>query len=330
MGKTRVIMAALVAVVGLGLTACKPAPVADTGPPAWAYPLAPKGPPAKPSDAPFTVPDSALSLTKAQINLFNPPDWHPEDHPAMPEVVAKGRRPDVNACGYCHLPSGQGRPENAKLAGLPPAYFLRQMADFKSGARVSSVAHRGPLGGMVANAKAIHDDEAAQAAAYFASVAPRPSVKVIEAAMAPRTVDKGWILVLAPEGGTEPIGNRIIETPQSLELFEKRDGRSVILAYVPPGSLKKGRAIAAGRSGKPKLACVACHGEGLNGAGEIPGLAGRSPTYIVRQLYDFRTGGRHGEMAAAMQTVAKGLTPEEIVEVAAYLASAPPAKVAGG
>jgi len=112
--------------------------------PPWAYAL---NPPTTPGAAPAAPPDtsqkhvpgSSVALTLPQTrDLFNPPDWYPDDHPAMPEVVQHGRRPDVRACGYCHLPNGQGRPENASLAGLPAGYIVQQMADYKNGLRKTS------------------------------------------------------------------------------------------------------------------------------------------------------------------------------------------------
>ena len=58
-----------------------------------------------------TIPDSDQKFTLARINdQFNPPDWQPADHGAMPDVVAKGRKPNVMACAFCHTPTGQGRP----------------------------------------------------------------------------------------------------------------------------------------------------------------------------------------------------------------------------
>ncbi len=67
-----------------------------------------------------TVPDSRVSMPRSAINLNNgPPDWHPDGHPPMPELVATGGGDGVVACGYCHLPNGQGKPENAGLAGQP-------------------------------------------------------------------------------------------------------------------------------------------------------------------------------------------------------------------
>ena len=73
-----------------------------------------------------------------------------------------------------------------------------------------------------------------------------------------------------------------------------------------------------------RLGCAGCHGEGLHGADDIaPAIAGRSPSYLARQLYDFQQGTRHGEMAAAMQPVVAKLTGGDIVNLTAYAASLP-------
>lgn len=326
MRHARTAIIGMAACAGLWLTASfsHGAAAPDVQMPLWAYPLNP-APPAgtprvAPDPAPYSVPGSKLMFTRAEQNLFNPPDWHPEDHPVMPPIVAHGRRLDVYACAYCHLPSGQGRSENATLAGLPEAYFIQQMADIKSGVRTSTI-HRSPIDTMTIAAKAASDEEIAIAARYFARIKPRPHMKVIEARTVPRTVDKSWILALAPGGGMEPIGNRVIETPQDFELFEKRDGRALNLVYAPPGSLAKGRALASGRSGRAEVACVACHGQDLHGVGDIPGLAGRSPSYLARQLTDFRTGARAGPGAPPMKEVADHLSATDIVNLTAYMAS---------
>ena len=126
----------------LGLAALASVATAQTQvPPPWAYTVNPppasgaKPAPAAGDPAPRTVPGSRVSLTVAQTrDAFNPPDWFPDAHPPMPPSVAHGRKPELRACGFCHLVNGQGRPENASLAGLPAAYkpaglTARQLAD---------------------------------------------------------------------------------------------------------------------------------------------------------------------------------------------------------
>src|SRR5262249_29642583 len=77
-------------------------------------------------------------FTRKQINdYFNTPDWFPNDHPKWPAVVQYGRKP-VIACAFCHLGCGLGHPESANIAGLPAAYMIRQMAEFKRDARKHS------------------------------------------------------------------------------------------------------------------------------------------------------------------------------------------------
>jgi cytochrome c553 len=56
----------------------------------------------------------------------------------------------------------------------------------------------------------------------------------------------------------------------------------------------------------------------------VPGLTGRSPTYIVRQLYDFHSGARSGAGAELMKPIATQMTLRDMIDVAAYLASLAP------
>ena len=211
-------------------------------PPAWAYPVNPPDFKPPPDDGkPRQVPDSSASYSVAQTrDRFLAPDWHPADHPAMPEIVAKGRKPDVFACGFCHRADGPGGPENAGLAGLPASYIKQQMADFKNGTRKTSVPERGPPQLMIALAKAASEQEVQASAEYFAALKPSPLIKVVETETVPKTYVAGWFLADTGSGEREPIGNRIIEVPADVVQFENRDARSRFIAYVPIGSIKKG------------------------------------------------------------------------------------------
>lgn len=307
------------------------APAASAAPTqlAWAYPVNPPAQPGAQPPAPDTgehrLPASNKAFTRKQVtDLFNPPDWYPEDHPSMPQIVAHGRQPEVRACGYCHLPNGQGRTENASLAGLPAGYIVQQMADYRNGLRKSSEPKMGPPANMLALGKASTDEESRIAAEYFSKIKYKPWIRVTEAKMVPKTHVEGWILVPNEGGGEEPIGMRIVETPENHERFELRDSMSGFVAYVPTGSIKKGEELATkGGSGKT-LRCSICHGEGLKGLVNVPFLAGRSPSYIVRQLNDIKTGNRKGEWSPLMQEAVAKLTTEDMVYLAAYAASLKP------
>jgi cytochrome c553 len=298
---------------------------AEDGAPAWAYPLDPSFKFAPDDGKLRHVPESAAAFSVAQTrDRFFAPDWHPDDHPAMPEIVANGRKPAVFACGFCHRADGPGGPENASLAGLPAAYIIQQMADLKNGSRKTAVPERGPPQLMIGVAKAASDDEVQVSAAYFAALKPRATIRVIETDTVPKTFVAGSFLADAKSGENEPIGNRIIEIPEDFVQFENRDARSRFIAYVPPGSVNKGEALATKGVGNPAAQCATCHGPGLQGLGQVPALAGRSPSYFVRQLYDFKQGARAGANSALMRPVADALTADDMVALAAYAASLPP------
>ena len=294
-------------------------------PPAWAYPVNPPDFKPHPDDGVLRrVPDSAATYPLGQLrDRFIAPVWHPGDHPPLPQVVAQGRKPGVFACGFCHRADGPGGPENAGLAGLPAAYFIQQMADYKSGARKTSVPKRN-IDLMIALSKDITDAEVEAAAAYFAALQPRSNIKVVETDVVPKTTVAGWFLAAAKSGEKEAIGQRIIEVPEDVERFEHRDPRSQFIAYVPTGSIAKGAAlVGTGGAGKT-LQCAICHGQDLKGLGGVPSIAGRSPSYIVRQLYDIQNGARAGMATQLMTAAVANLTVDDMVSIAAYLASRTP------
>jgi len=297
----------------------------EDGPPAWAYPVAPPDFKPPPDDGKLRhVPDSEAAYGIPEMrDRFFAPDWHPGDHPPMPSIVAYGRKPEVFACGFCHRADGPGGPENASIAGLPTAYIVQQMADFKSGLRGTSVHERGPPNLMISLSKGITDAEIQAAADYFAGLKPRVTLRVVETDNVPKTYIAGLFLADANTGEKEPIGERIIEVPEDLHRFENRDARSRFIVYAPIGSIERGKALAAGGSGKT-IQCGTCHGSELKGVGEIPGIAGRSPSYFVRQLYDLKHGARAGAGSTLMKPVVEKLTTEDMIALAAYAASLTP------
>jgi cytochrome c553 len=315
-------------------TAANPAPPAGAGGAAGgagrggaAAPAAPAAP-AEDTDAIRHVPGSSQAFSIKQID--NAADWFPEDHPKMPDIVAKGHRPAINACGFCHYPNGKGRPNNAGPAGLPAGYILQQIQDFASGARTSWDKRKRNTGQMIDIAKALTPEEARAGAEYLASMKWTSWVKVVETDTVPKTryVGGGGGLCLPLQGaeaGMEPLGMRIIETPADVEQTEPlRNPRSGFIAYVPPGSLKKGEdLVVRGGPGKT-LACAACHGEGLKGTDTFPSLAGRSPSYLARQLSDFQHYTRVGPGATLMQPIVQKLNDEDILNITAYIASLQP------
>ena len=323
---TSIILFTLLSLLPLLLLTAADSP--DQKTPYWAYVLNPPADPTvpQPSSEPRHVPKSSASFTYAQTqDYFRVADWHPDGHPPMPPIVSSGRKPDVFACAFCHLPNGQGKPENSSLAGLPPAYILQQMADFKSGARKSSEPAHIPVATMISKvAISATPEEVQPAADYFASIKPKPWIRVVETESVPKTRPDHFILVPIPNSGDEPIGHRIIETTENFELTELRDDASPFIAYVPVGSLAKGKSlVTTGENGRT-VVCSLCHGAHLRGQANIPSIAGRSPSYIARQLLDMQSGARHGGAVVQMQPVVAKLSLDDVIAISAYLASLHP------
>lgn len=265
------------------------------------------------------VPGSSKEYEAAKIaGNANPPDWFPDEHPPAPRVVTGGQGTRF-ACGSCHLMSGQGHPEAADIAGMPADYLVHQMALYKSGTRKED-DRMGPI------AKITSEEDVRAAAEYFASLKPHVWVKVIETATPPKTfiATAGRHRVLSPDGGAEPIGQRILEIPEDPLRTELRDPHSGFIAYVPPGSIAKGEALAKGEVAGKTVQCAGCHGEGLKGKGEVPRLAGLQPLYVARQLFDMRYGSRTGDSVTPMKRVVVNLSNDDIIALSSWLGSLPP------
>lgn len=287
----------------------------------------PGGMPADTTGNLLTVEGSGLEFTQAQITSpFSPADWFPGDHPPMPKVVAYGKEDiDMRACAICHLPNGQGLMQNAPVAGLSVDYFLQQLEDFASGARVTTDKHKANGFEMAAMARALTDDEALEIAEYYSSIPFKPWVTVIESDTVPKFQASRNGLFTKLEGDeTQPLGQRLIELPISTYATNNlRNPRSGMVAYAPLGSLAAGEDII-NTGGDNSVECLTCHGADLRGTSIAPPIAGRQPSYIGRQLYDYQKGSRNGQFAVLMKPTVENLTESDIIAISAYVASLAP------
>jgi cytochrome c553 len=330
----------LLAVIGVFSAAAITAPVLGqeqkvaAKPLAWAYAVLENPPPPPPpptdNDKTATVPGSTQTFTMRQIrDLANPVDWFPGDHPPVPRVVSHRSSPGVNpwvgGCGWCHLVNGFGRPENAPLAGLPAGYILEELSDFTHGARKTANPGKRNTATMSGNAAGITEAESVAAANYFSAIKLTPWIKVVETDTVPKSRNANGFYVPLEGNEMEPIGMRIMEMPVDPEMTELfRNPHSGWIAYVPKGSVKKGEELVERGGAGKTIACAACHGEGLKGNGNFPPLAGRSPSYFARQLYDIQQYTRNGPGTQLMRPVVQNLTEEDILDITAYLASLKP------
>jgi cytochrome c553 len=306
--------------VGAGDKVAPPCPETAKAFPDCAY----AGPPIAEDGVKHTLPGSSKRLSRAEVFFdYGPGDWYPEDHPAMPPIVARGKQEQgARACALCHYPNGQGKMENGHVAGLPEAYILQQLELFKTGGRKSADPRKANTNEMAQIARSLTPEEAQAAASYFASMKFRPWVRVVEADHAPavRQTTNGLFMPV-PNAKPIPLGQRIIEMPDNPERTDQlRDPRSGFVAYVPVGSIKKGEEIATTGAGKT-VQCGLCHGPDLKGVQSVPGIAGRTASYTMRQLWDFKQGTRKGQQMAA---VVKPLSIEDMINITAYAASRTP------
>lgn len=277
--------------------------------------------PTRPKDVVHTLPGAKGQFTEYDVHFdYGPVDWYPEDHPVMPEIVARGRERDtLRPCALCHYPNGHGRIENASPAGLPVAYTLQQLEAFRNGTRRSADPRKANTNEMIQIARLLSEAEMKQSAEYFAAIKRRPWVRVVETDSVPKTrVGVNGLFLPAPGSEWEPLGRRILEVPENPDLTDKtRSPRSGWLAYVPQGSVDRGRTIVQ-TGGGVTARCAACHGTDLQGMGNVPGIADRPASYLIRQMYDFQAGTRVSQL---MKPVVARMTQDDMIAIAAYLAS---------
>jgi cytochrome c553 len=272
---------------------------------------------------PLTLPGSDRHPTIAQVqSYYDTADWYPEDHPAtVPPIVQYGRESDrLRSCAHCHFHNGQGKPENGHLAGLPVNYFMQQMALFRSGGRKSADPRKANANEMAQIARFMTDAEVKAAAEYYAAIEWKPWVRVVESTTAPKTRQSpAGLFIPLPGNETEPLGQRIIEVPELPDRTERlRDPRSGFVAYVPIGSIAKGKELVETGGAGRTVPCAICHGDDLKGFADVPALADRTASYTARQLYNYQQGTR---VSAIMRPVAEKLTVDDLIAISAYLAS---------
>ena len=80
-----------------------------------------------------------------------------------------------------------------------------------------------------------------------------------------------------------------------------------------------------GRGATLALNCTMCHGALGMSRSDAPNLAGQYPEVVIKQLHDYKNGKREH---ATMTALARGLTEENIADLAGYFASLPKARTA--
>ena len=120
---------------------------------------------------------------------------------------------------------------------------------------------------------------------------------------------------------TEPLGGRIVEAPEDdYQANTVRNPRSGWVAYVPVGSLEKGKQLVDG-AGKT-TPCGMCHGTDLRAS---PTSGHRRPVAELHDAPDVGHEARHAQgPAQLMKPVVANLTEDDMLDIVAYLASINP------
>src|SRR5262245_53062363 len=271
----------------------------------WAYPVEP--PPGSNADAaPPSRPINQVMIATTYTGL-----------PKMPDAVSKGQ---PLPCLQCHLANGGSHPESAAIAGMSVNYIIEQMHAFRDGDRVDTRTGR-----MVLAAKAISEKDLKEAAEYYAAIGPdrQKWIKTVvgnEVPKGPAPFGGGGFRYHDKEGGTEPLPpGMIVEVAENDDLVRARDQiDGGFVQHVHAEDLALGEKVAAAG------ACATCHGADYKGAGDVPRLAGQHSLYLIRQLKDMQTGARKDKNVAVMKPIVAKLSDQEMVAVAAYLASKSP------
>ena len=301
-----------------------PAAPIPAGLPDWAYtPPPPAGSPPPPSALPaddtvaVSIPGTTKTFTRGQLRAQKETmDWYPEDrHGTIPDIARFGKQ-GVRQCTLCHLPDGSGRPENAPISTYHPTYFMQQMQDFRDGLRKSADPRKANTNVMIGFAKATTREGGygGRAMLCAASPAPHQSGRVEDRAkgaaqgrMHGCPGERGRRMVPIPAGGSSRSRTTICRPRPAT--------RACWTAYVPPGTLNRGKQVAA------KYQCATCHGADLGGIGPVPALAGRSPSYTMRQIFDMKTGARRGPWAELMKSIVTSMSVQDMMAVSAFAAS---------
>src|SRR5215475_3167256 len=126
-------------------------------------------------------------------------------------------------------------------------------------------------------------------------------------AVAPAAEFPDWAYPVAPQGLPRPEANNPFGPPD----------------WYPMDHAPLPKTVAEGR--RPGVrACALCHLTTGDGHPESSSIAGLSAAYIVRQLAEFKSGGRKGIRTTAMTEIAKAINDEEAHEAGAYFAARKP------
>lgn len=268
-------------------------------------------------------------------------------HPIKGDIKAGER--EAGMCAGCHSIDGNAlSPDIPSLAGQPAEYMVKVMHDYREGRR------NNPL--MSEALRTIKDQTIIDVAAYYASQKlESPLSKASQSANKFDPVADGHKIAGSCDGCHGKNGNsEKTGIPSLTGLNEKylfsaiqsyRDGvrkndiMKKMVAHLSDTDIEKVSFYYATQTPSAKMhaskadlkagekissGCTSCHGAGgVSTAPKTPSLAGQDTNYLVSAIKSYASGARSNDN---MASAAKGLKPEDIVNVAAYFSSLKAAK----
>lgn len=212
------------------------------------------------------------------------------------QLAAQGAQ-GVPACTSCHGAAGEGNAASGfpRIAGQSYRYLVHQLESYANDTRKNAV--------MAPIAKALSAKQRAQAAAYYASLAPSG---------------------VATAGASDAVASAA-STVGPASSASARTTTTARAPSAPPGNAKRGAELAdVGDEAKWVQACANCHGPGGIGEGAMPYLAGQHASYLLGALNEWRDGSRANDPTGQMPLIAKALNDTDVQGVAAYFAQQSP------
>ncbi len=229
-------------------------------------------------------------------------------------IFTEGKGDDVQPCQTCHGENAQGNDDMGapRLANIGFGYIVKQLTDFSQDKRTPS-----GLGAVMNGfAKGLSDQDRRDVAAYVNSLKTTPEISDLKA---------------------------LKESGQAIGEEEYKGMELVMSGRLDPENMVDGRPDPTKTGQNDIPACSSCHQ--YNGAGVdpvFPKIGEQRYVYLVNQLHNWRANDSDIENGAIarkndpelnnvgiMRAVAKKLSDEDILNVAAYLSHASPTRGGG-
>ena len=253
---------------------------------------------------------------------YGPADWYPDDHPPMPEIVARGRESD-KLRAVRPLPLSERTGQARERSGRRPARRVHPAA--AGGVQERHAAERRPEEGQHQRndsdrpAPDRRRDEGGRPSISRPSSGGHGSRSSRPRPCRRRSPGMNGLFLPQPGNETEPLGKRILEVPENPDVH--RAGARPAIGHARLRARRQHQARRGDRhdgrredGGSARSATAPI----CRASAPFHRIADRQTSYIARQLYDYQAGTRESPL---MKPVVAKLTEDDMIAIAAYLGS---------